>query len=118
MTDAELQALLSDWQVRLRLQDWKLEARFGRYHDLGSGRAGTIEWNLERRGARIKVLLPEDEEPGGMEVSPEHVIVHELLHIHFRHYEPPNESVENTCFEQALNAVADAFMALKREGER
>jgi len=113
LSEEELQALLVEWQERLRLQDWRLTVQFARYHELGEGKAGNIEWNIERRGARIKVLAEADVAPDGLIVNPEHVLVHELLHILWCHYDA--DGVENTLFEQALNTTADALVALKRE---
>jgi hypothetical protein len=115
VTETQLQALCDEWQQELGLSDWTIITKFARYHELEQDRAGNIEWNIERRGARIRILQPNDEAPDGLEVLPEHVLVHELLHIHFRHYAP--DGVENTCFEQGLNAVASALVRLKRAAQ-
>jgi hypothetical protein len=116
MTGVKLQALCELWQGRLRLQDWSITAKFARYHELDEGNQGHIEWNIERRAARIAVLAEDEIVPGGIPVSTESIIVHELLHVHFRSVTPAKDSFEYTEFEQAINAVAEALVVGKVSG--
>lgn len=115
MTEAELRALCNEWQKRLRLQDWRVTAEIARYHELGEGTGAHVELALQRRAARIKVRHPDDEPPDGDHaLDTEGYLVHELLHLPFIHYIPA-KGPEEDAFEQALNALAEALVALKRE---
>ena len=115
----DLSALCAEWQARLRLQDWDIEVERVRHFRVGEARLGEIEVLRSKRAAKIRVLFPEDEEPGSWPTNDEETtVVHELLHIHFDPLEPPNidwSSPVGIAIEQAVHALSVALITLKRE---
>lgn len=110
----DLNCWLAEWQERLRLQDWRVETRLVRYHEVNEGCGANIVVNVPRRSARISVMVPGDEPPDGdVSLDSEGYLVHELLHLVFVHYDPAS-GVEDDVFEQGLNAMAAALVSLKR----
>lgn len=110
--DDVLTSLCHEWQKRLRLQDWDVEARYVKYYEMKSEHAdGECDYVFSRKSACINILCAEDcPEP----IDVEETLVHELLHLHFaewteRHDECPVSG------EQALDAIASALVRLKKE---
>lgn len=109
------------WQERLRLQDWTVDVRVKRKHDMTlSDALASCEWYMERKDAIIEVVDPIDldsykgflnGEEGDYDVS----IVHELLHLHFAPFTPREESHQTVAIEQAINAISKALVRLERE---
>ena len=115
----DLSALCAEWQARLRLQDWDIEVERVRHWRVGSASLGEVDVYRGKRTAKIRVLFPEDEEPGSWPTNDEETtVVHELLHIHFDPLEPPNidwSSPVGIAIEQAVHALSVALVNLKRE---
>lgn len=123
LTNEELRARCDEWQRLLRLQDWTVvvkRVRASEYRD-GASLAGRCEFNVEKRAAIVKLTEPEDyqaqankdfEAVQDMELT----LVHELLHLYFA---PLNrviarDSLEERFEENAVHALADALVGLKR----
>jgi hypothetical protein len=125
MMPEELVGLCAAWQRVLRLQDWTVRARFVRATEMDTdapkGRSGEVCWNNKTRDATVLVLCAEDYDAthrDGYErnYDPEVTLVHELLHLYWAplaHVIPSN-SIEDRFEEQAVEALARAFVALKR----
>ncbi len=117
MTESDLQALCTKWQKRLRLQDWTIAVRVVRKRDLDLTDAeGQVQWVLSRREAFIKLMDPIDYSPTAMtpqdlEVS----LVHELLHLYFAPFDAEKGTLEETCQEQAIDALSNALVKLARK---
>jgi hypothetical protein len=113
MSDDELQRLLAEWQKTLRLQDWRVTARFKRIFDLTRNDIkGEVNWTLPIKEAVINLLEPADYAPafvGGYD--PERTLVHELLHLHFAPFAPIGE--ETYQHEQAIDAISKALIDAK-----
>ncbi len=117
MTDQELQRLCELWQRRLRLQDWTVKVQIARKRDLDlTDSEGQIQWVLSRREALIKLMDPIDYSPTAMtpqdlEVS----LVHELLHLYFAPFDAEDGTLQQTCPEQAIDALSNALVKLARK---
>jgi len=109
MTQTELRELLYVWQERLRLRDWKVKLRF---QDLDND-YGSCYCNPEDKTATIKILnfkdkLWRDDEA----VTHEHVLVHEILHIHFWPLHEGDVNHPNMVIvEQVINFITDALVS-------
>jgi len=108
MTQTELRELLYVWQERLRLRDWKIRLKF---QDLEND-YGSCYCNIEDKTATIKILNLKDKLWGdNREVTPEKVLVHEILHIHFWLLHDGDVNHHNMSkVEQAINFITDALV--------
>ena len=114
MTDSDLQALLAFWQKTLRLQDWQIIARFCDTTELtDSSDYGNLRVRPHQKNAVILIRHQgEGEDP--IPHTEEEACVHELLHLHFNHFEVTTEP-GHTAQEQAINLIAGALVELKRQ---
>lgn len=125
LNQAQLEACCAWWQRVLRLQDWTIVIKRVRFsacdRTLGAGGlAGQVSWNLEKKGAVIKIVDPEDydatcnpdfERPQDMEYT----VVHELLHLHFAPLSHVTDGKLECRFEeQAVHAIALGLVSLER----
>lgn len=113
--ESELQALCLDWQRRLRLQDWTVRATWARYWELNG--VAHVAYVTEAKTAHIKVIVPEDyrSDEDLWPYVPEQSLVHELLHLHFAPFDTERGSPLHIAEEQAVAAMAEALVTLKRE---
>ena len=118
MTQAELEALCTEWQKRLGLTEWKIEVRLRRHYKMEDhGSWGECTWNAVRRTARISVLDPTDADPDGiLPYDPEETLVHELLHLHAATFAGyiDRDSYQYHFLEHAIDAITSALIDLKR----
>lgn len=116
LSEEQLQVLCSEWQRVLRLQDWLVVVRIVRKRDMKfDNSAGEAGWTPDRRDAIIRILDPLDYEPTRIyEQDMELSLVHELLHLHFALISYKDDTIEDTLQEQALHAIADGLVGLKR----
>lgn len=111
-----MKAICSEWQERLRLQDWHVYLGITRERDFeNNGKEAEITIYYLMKQATINLVDPVDfpstcVEPQDMEVS----IVHELLHIYFgaSHGDPDN--MDNVAEEQAIHCISHALVNAKR----
>lgn len=119
MTNAELRRLCREWQKRLRLQDWKVNARLGRWEVMECD--GRIRAALPLKCADMMILDPKDSAARNSpwEYDLEATVIHELLHLHIETFAPRDqESPEYRDMEQAVELIAQALVALKRRVEK
>lgn len=115
----DLQTLCARWQQVLRLQDWNVLVRLVREEDMENGRCGgEVDWVLVKKCARINMLDPVDYGkspwvPQDQEVD----LVHELIHLHFAPLKIKDDSPEDKALEFAIEAMAQALVALDREAK-
>lgn len=120
-SNEQLQERCNYWQERLKLRDWTVRAELTRVFDFQEeGKAGEILIKAEHRFALI-YILPEGDysDRKVFPIDQERVLVHELLHIHLEPLWP--EERRTSCHipeEQAINAIADALIALERNAEQ
>lgn len=109
---------LQYWQQLLRLQDWNIELRIVRQHELDDHETlAECEYYLERRDAIIRIIPPEDldrfeasyldNEARDYDIT----LVHELLHLHFAEFDSP---LAELAHEQVINTLSRAFVKLYR----
>jgi hypothetical protein len=117
-TQAELESLLSEWQRRLRLQDWTVRIKCVRVHEMSlAGTDGTCTWQLETKRAIVEIIDPIDYPPSrfGYDQDIEKTIVHELLHLHFAPFATPDGGPFDTAQEQAIDLIAGALVDARRD---
>ena len=116
--EAAVKKQLKYWQQVLRLQDWNIELRIVRQHELGDPDAlAECEYYLERKDAFIRIVPPIDldkfdssyleEEARDYDVT----IIHELLHLHFALFDDPQYECAH---EQVINTLSRAFAKIYR----
>lgn len=112
MNVATLQDLCAEYQRLLRMQDWVITVKYGK---LPKGWSSTVEWRLPTRMAVITIITSEVHDaykPKPLHTyDPEQFLVHELIHVRF-------ETVDvkgNDHYEFAIDATADALVALRRQ---
>ena len=111
LIQSDLQERLGYWQKRLRLQDWDVEIKVVRHYDTTEEDVRAyVEFCDNKRTARITFVDPADLGPERWPVeSLEQSLVHELLHLHMRGFEPKADTPAYTAMEQAVHALAGAL---------
>jgi hypothetical protein len=114
ITDAQVSNWVRVWQKRLRLDDWKIEARIVRASELKPDTLGNLKWNSVSRTATIKVLSPLDYDAATGDIAEdiEYTVVHELLHLQLAVL--PRDMNRKDIEEQVVNRLADALMQLDK----
>jgi hypothetical protein len=109
----QVDAWVKLWQQRLRLDDWKIEARIVRAGDLKPDTLGNLKWNSISHEATIKVLNPIDYDMPGPEVAQdiEYTVVHELVHLQLSVL--PRDLGKKDVEEVVVNKISDALMQLE-----
>jgi hypothetical protein len=121
----QAQKLLTEWQKRLRLQDWRIHLRFARQAQMSESQVtGNCRVFNPSKMAWITLLEKVDHYPYTDlltnevgKVDTEHDIVHELLHITLDKW-PHDKGHANDDVEVAIETIADALMALKYSKKR
>lgn len=114
--DEQLQEKLKEWQKRLRLQDWIIEARICRIHELMPDSLANIHPTLEKKAALIKIMDPIDYDPTFMlPYDMENSLVHELLHLHLWPITGDDEEGKHhTAEEQAIECITSGLLSALR----
>ena len=117
MTAEQLNELAVEWLNKLRLRDWRVKVVVKRHADMAD-KAGTIRWTRDNKEALIEILNP-DHQPEEMDFPRpvETTLVHELLHIHLATFFHEEGTPENLDLEQAICAISECLVALKREAQ-
>lgn len=115
MTNEELQQLCFDWQLRLRLSDWIVKARFWEPHELEGSLFGQVSYLIEEKTAKITIARPEHTHRESFPPqNVEETLVHELLHLHFAPFEAERKSPQLAAQELAINCIASALVKLHK----
>jgi len=114
----QLDAWLREWQRILRLQDWEVKVAARRERAMHSDECeGCNRYQPELKRASIHIRDPlDDPEDADFPPDPETTIVHELLHLHFAPFYV-TKGLLNTLQEQAIEAIAQSLVGLKRRGK-
>ena len=117
MTEQQLNELAVEWMDHLRLRDWRIKVVVKRHADMAD-KAGTVRWCRGNKEAFISILHP-DHQPEEMDFPRpvETTLVHELLHIHLATFFHEEGTPENLDLEQAICAISECLVALKREAQ-
>lgn len=104
MRKRDLERLLIEWQVALRLADWEIDFHVGRDPDIKDAQ-GTCVYDVNERTATIFV---DPKSP-----DPELTVVHELCHL----WTGPlcGRSTAKVYEEQAVESVSKTLVDLKRQ---
>jgi len=108
------------WQEVLRLQDWNLDVRLCRTHEMRGDRQAIAQTEafVHRKDAIMRFLHPMDTDTVSMnflfgeERDYDLNIVHELLHLHFTPFQRESETSEGVGQEQAIEAISRAIVKL------
>jgi hypothetical protein len=117
LTQEELEQNLQEWQKRLRLQDWIIDAKIKRDRDLPGNVEASVNWVLTKKMASISILDPMDYPPDAMVPQDmENSLVHELLHLHLAPISNYGNDDNYQIFEeQAIESIASGLIAAYRE---
>jgi len=105
---------ISVWQKRLALDDWKIEAKIVRAHDLPENAVANIHWSIPTRKATVKVLAPIDSTLKASEIveDTELSVVHELIHLSLAKLPlDPNHTDQE---EETVKRISSALLALDK----
>lgn len=114
-TQKRLERVLKVWQKALHLLDWEVKIRMVRARE-NDNNQGQVAFNLNKRQALITVMNPLDYDNPEFPQDIERTIVHELIHLHLAPLNTPPDGPMWIAEEQAINALADAFVRLQRKG--
>jgi hypothetical protein len=112
----QLEAWVREWQMVLRLQDWKVLIELSREKEMKSPSCHGLCWyHDEHKRAKIWIRHPLDyQDPGDFPMDIECTVVHELLHLHFAPFYDKEEGARQTAQEMAIEMVAHGLVNLKR----
>jgi hypothetical protein len=114
----EARANCEYWQKILRLQDWKIDLRIVKRYEMSTPwRVAECQPSLESKWTSIKLLDAADLNPNSpdQDKDQELCIVHELLHLHIRPFEPKHDTLESTMMEACIESTAQALVNLNRK---
>lgn len=105
------------WQKKLRLQDWNVEVKVCRLHEMPTQSAlAVVESYEERKDAVMHLLAPidiplvQDKFLGSEAANYDISIVHELLHLHLLPLSDYDDERSRVAEEQIVNALSRAFV--------
>lgn len=109
-----LQQFCQKWQQILKLMDWDVSVKVVSSEEIDDAE-GLVTWDLGKKVADIKIAKPEEYSTDAMRPhNIEHTLVHELLHLHFAPFNV-KAGLKATSQEQAINAIAEALVNLKKQ---
>jgi hypothetical protein len=111
--------LCREWQVVLRLQDWKISVNYIREKEMHMPGQAQIDWMLEDKVANIGIRDPLDwVHNSATNLTLEENLVHELIHLHLAplQYDKPFEGLQKVAMENADQFMAEALVKLKHKG--
>lgn len=115
-TNDELQEACTEWQKRLRLQDWIIKCKISRASGVKDNSQAHCSWVLEKKMATIVILDPIDYPEDTMhEQDMEWSLVHELLHLHFAPFDREHDEHKDVLIEQAVDSISWGIVNLYRE---
>ena len=112
--------LFAKWIGRLKLTDWEIRWKIVHGDQLPSDRSGSCDSSLMKKIASLKILHPDDADPGWLDPYDfEVTIVHELLHLHLAPWALLFEEGDqaNLLLEQTVHLLSSTFVAADRHNE-
>lgn len=112
--------LLSEWQNRLGLQDWRIQLVDNcRPEDMTiENTAGCTEWTEVIKTARIEILDPKYYGNRIVPFDYEKTLVHELLHLKTCLVSDQVDALQVRYMHQIIDDLARAFVDAKRNGRK
>lgn len=106
----DLDALLAEWQPRMKLGDWTITVRYEAWLDS----AGLCTVRINSKSALIQIHEPASWPPNGFPRRPtEQVFLHEMGHVEMARLEIATSDPRNVHEEQIVEAYALALYAAK-----
>ena len=115
-TQKQLSTLVREWQKRLRLMDWKVEAKVVDH----LGFFGRCQFKVTTKDALIEVCSLETLDPERLGVRDWRVTaIHEMMHLHVApfHHLIKDDSPESDAMEAMVELTAIALVEAK-EGKK
>lgn len=117
----QLQERLAYWSEKLRVQDWEIRLEWGHPREM-TGKLGTTTFLDYKRQALI-LLTPPDHIAAAQEThfsetednDLERTLVHELLHVRMRGFEPTNGDVEEDTAHAFIHEMSGLLVELDRK---
>ena len=115
-----LQVFLKKWVAILSLQEWDIHAEIcSEEYFTNKDCDGETLFLLSKAQATIHILDPNDyPNDASFEQDMEITLVHELLHLKYAGFQPPDDSPEHAYFERGIQTTAKVLVGLCRESER
>lgn len=114
MTQHKIEEVCREWQKRLRLQDWDIEVKIKRYHDLDAQGRCTVTEELKYAEILLRDPVDTPETPCVGHQDIETVLVHELLHIPLWAVAKERSEAERIAEEQAIVSISKCLVSLGR----
>lgn len=112
--------LLSEWQNRLGLQDWRIQLaeNCSPENMMIENTAGCTEWTEAIKAARIEILDPKYYGNRIVPFDYEKTLVHELLHLKTCLVSDQVDALQARYMHQMIDDLARAFVDAKRYGRK
>jgi len=107
--------LLKKWQHILRLDDWDVYLKFGRFHEVHNESLAHCRYKQSISSAEIMLLVPDDQRPESWpgNNNTELTIIHELLHVKLCMLETADSLTVR--LEQVVESLARMLLSLAGE---
>ena len=112
--------LLSEWQERLGLNDWRIKLYYKCKPDemMLDNAAGCTEWSETVRTARIEIIAPKYYGERVVDFDFEKTLVHELLHLKTCLVSDKVNELQARYMHMMIDDLARAFVDAKRNGNK
>lgn len=112
--------LLSEWQNRLGLQDWRIQLvdNCSPEQMMIENAAGYTEWTEAIKAARIEIIDPQFYGKRVVPFDYEKTLVHELLHLKTCLVSDQVDALQARYMHQIIDDLARAFVDAKRCGRK
>lgn len=111
-------ALLSEWQTRLGLTDWRIKLKHKCSPDEMEieNAAGCTSWCESIKSARVEILDPKYYGDRVVPFDWEKTLVHELLHLKLSLISSEVDALQERVTHQMIDDLARAMVDAKRRG--
>jgi len=118
MKKKQAMKLLSEWQERLGLNDWRIKLYYKCKPDemMLDNAAGCTEWSETVRTARIEIIDPKYYGERIVDFDFEKTLVHELLHLKTCLVSDKVNELQARYMHMMIDDLARAFVDAKRHG--
>jgi len=111
-------ALLSEWQARLGLTDWRIKLKPKcKPEDMAQEGSGCVEWSESIKSARIEIINPKYYGDRVVPFDWEKTLVHELLHLKLCLVSDGVDAFQERYMHQIIDDLARALVTARRAKE-
>ena len=118
LTEAQLKKLLTVWQERLMLRDWRIELKVVPRGSMPDGRLAQCTTTPTRQLAKIDILRADHTPDTETDRDMEEDLVHELTHVHFPHLSGDEAGNNYVLFERGIEVISVCFVRAYRKGKK